>query len=78
MGERGFADAGYILDQQMSTREQAGDTIAHLRRFANNDRVKLIQQRLKFFFDVHAINLTVKFFSHERDWLFHPQRLLEA
>jgi len=58
--------------------EQAGHAVLYLRWLADNDRVKLIQQRLKFFFDVHAINLTVKFFSHERDRLFHPQRLLEA
>ena len=78
MSQCGFTDAGNILNQQVSPCEQARYAVADLRRFSDNDRVKLIQERLKFFFNVHVINLTAKVFRYERDWLFHSQRLLEA
>jgi len=41
MGQRGFAHAGHVLDQQMSPGQQAGDTIPDLIRFAFHYRVKL-------------------------------------
>jgi hypothetical protein len=42
MRQCGFANARHVFNQQMATGQQAGHTVAHLRRFADNDRVKLI------------------------------------
>jgi hypothetical protein len=41
--QRGLADAGNVLDQQVSASQQAGDAILDLRRFSDDDRVKLTQ-----------------------------------
>ena len=56
MGQRGFAHARHIFNQQMAARQQAGNAVLHLSWLAHNDRVKLIQKRLKFFFNVHVFN----------------------
>jgi len=58
MRQRGFTNTRHVFNQQMSTGQQASDTILHLRGFANNDRVKLIYKRSEFFFNLHAITLT--------------------
>jgi hypothetical protein len=41
MGQRGFADAGHVFNQQMAAGEQTGDTILYLSVFADDDLVEL-------------------------------------
>jgi len=48
MGQGGFAHARHILDQQVSTGQQAGHAVLDLLFFANDHRVKLIQKRPDF------------------------------
>ena len=45
LGERGFADAGHVFDQQMAASQQAGHGIADLVLLSDNDRGKLTEQR---------------------------------
>ena len=61
MGQRGLADAGHVLNQQVAAGEQAGHAVLHLRRLADNDRVKLIQQRFEVFVVHPWHNLTKNF-----------------
>ena len=42
--ERGLADAGDVLDEQVAAGEQAGDAIADVRAFADDDRANLVDQ----------------------------------
>jgi hypothetical protein len=41
MRQRGFADAGHILNQQMPACQQASQTQTHLIAFAEHDAVDL-------------------------------------
>ena len=61
MGEGGLADARNVFNQQVAARQQAGHAVADMGGFAHNHRVKLIQQRLEFFFHMHALNDNVIF-----------------
>ena len=46
VGQRGFADTGYVFDQQVATRQQARDTQPDLPVLAQDDRVQLVDYRL--------------------------------
>jgi hypothetical protein len=43
MRQRGFADAGHILDQEVATCQQASQTKADLIGFAEHDLVDLVE-----------------------------------
>jgi len=47
VGERGLADAGQILDQEMPAGEKSGKGHAHLRRLAQQHGVDLIERGLE-------------------------------
>jgi len=58
MGQRGFADAGDVLDQQVAARQEAGHTVPDLHRFAHDHRVKLIQQAFELLLCIHGMTLS--------------------
>jgi hypothetical protein len=66
MGERGLAHPRHVLDQQVPPGEQAGDAVAHLGRFSDNHRVKLVQERLKFLLCIHEARRYPKLSQGER------------
>ena len=51
MGQRGLAHARHVLNQQVAASEQADHAVLRLRGFADNDRVKLIDQRFERLID---------------------------
>jgi hypothetical protein len=44
MRQRGLADAGHVLDQQMAARQQAGHAVFDLGTFADDDRGDLVHE----------------------------------
>ena len=44
MRQRRLADAGHVLDQQVSAGQQAGDAVLDLRPFADDDRANLVDE----------------------------------
>ena len=44
MRQRGLADAGNVLDQQVAAGEQAGDAVLDLRPLADDDRANLVDE----------------------------------
>jgi len=66
MRERGFADPGNVLDQQVAPGQQARHAVLHLVRFAHNHRVKLVQERFEFLLCIHGATLSE--FMHGRVW----------
>jgi hypothetical protein len=44
MREGGLADARHVFNQQVSTSEQADHAVLGLGRFADDDRVKLVDE----------------------------------
>ena len=58
MGQRGLADARHVLDQQVPAGQQAGHAVAHLGRFSDDHRVKLIEERFEFLLCFHGTTLS--------------------
>ena len=64
--QRGLADAGNVLDQQVPAGQQACHAVLHLVRFAHDHRVKLAEERLDFLLCIHGATLSE--FMHRRAW----------
>ncbi len=58
MGQRGLANAWYVLDEQVPAGQQAGHAVLYLRGFAHDHRVKLIQKRLDLLLCMHGVTLS--------------------
>ena len=61
MGQRGFANPRHVVDQQVTTGQQAGHAILDLCGFAHNHRVKLVEQGFEFVLSVHGRTLPENF-----------------
>ena len=53
----GLANAGHVLNQQVTPGQQAGHAVLCLLGFADDHRVKLIHQRFEFWLRIHRLTL---------------------